>query len=635
MATTSEEIRLIIRSEMKGAIADFNKLNRNINKTDQSFMKKAVSLGVVSLAMKKLIGAASDLAEETTKFNKVFAQGEGVIDKANKSVETLTTTYAMSTREARKNMAAMQDLLKPLGIAPDKAWELSDAVVRLSADMGSFNNLPTAQVMGDIQSALVGMNRPMMKYGAVLNANLVKQEAMAMGLFDGRGEISASARAQAAFNLILKAQGDAQGDMIRTGDSWANTQKKIFARLEDTAATIGNEMLPGMRALGQAFLTSASEGGILLESLKAIARGIGFVAKGLGNILLGMEAMSRSKGMEFAAKQQEKQMNLFKQQKAAVISYYGSWARFQKLVKAGNKQAILYQQGLHKILKDGQKMGDIAGDNANRLLTLSKAVHGDEIKNSQDALNKKLNNYKVVETKITDVVKKEKEKRKESTLDYVNSTIEGISMMHSAIGGIADQFFKNRTIELDNDYKKQKENIEKSTMDEEQKKIALEKLDKKFEKKRAKLARDQAKSQKAIAIIGATINTAQAVTKALAQGGFFAGPAFAAVVGALGAAQIALIASQPLPKAERGGVIKGSAAGTALIAGEAGKSEAIIPLEDPEAQRKLGGIGRGGVNISIQNFYATGDSEQMAVQFDRAMYKLYQDGDSQFAEALK
>ncbi len=58
----------------------------------------------------------------------------------------------------------------------------------------------------------------------------------------------------------------------------------------------------------------------------------------------------------------------------------------------------------------------------------------------------------------------------------------------------------------------------------------------------------QAKRQKAIAIFEAITNTAAAVTQALASSAFPLNVVLASVVGALGAAQIALIASRPLPK---------------------------------------------------------------------------------------
>jgi hypothetical protein len=83
----------------------------------------------------------------------------------------------------------------------------------------------------------------------------------------------------------------------------------------------------------------------------------------------------------------------------------------------------------------------------------------------------------------------------------------------------------------------------------------------------------QAKWEKAEAIVQAGIKTAQAVVSAL---GVFPPPlgiALAAVVGAMGAAQIAMIASKQIPQyAEGTDFHKGGLA----IVGDAGKSEAVI-----------------------------------------------------------
>ena len=76
-----------------------------------------------------------------------------------------------------------------------------------------------------------------------------------------------------------------------------------------------------------------------------------------------------------------------------------------------------------------------------------------------------------------------------------------------------------------------------------------------------------AKRDKAIAIFQATMDTAQAVVKAYATTGPIAGAVLAAIVGAIGAAQIALIASRPIPKFAKGK--KGSYEGFGIV-GEAG-----------------------------------------------------------------
>ena len=91
--------------------------------------------------------------------------------------------------------------------------------------------------------------------------------------------------------------------------------------------------------------------------------------------------------------------------------------------------------------------------------------------------------------------------------------------------------------------------------DNEQKKDLIKQ---KYAFKEREIKRRQAEADKRKAIIDATINTAIAVVKAFATTGPIAGPVFAAIVGALGAAQIALIAAQPIPKFAKGGAVPSS-----------------------------------------------------------------------------
>lgn len=92
---------------------------------------------------------------------------------------------------------------------------------------------------------------------------------------------------------------------------------------------------------------------------------------------------------------------------------------------------------------------------------------------------------------------------------------------------------------------------------------------KELEKQKAEIQQKQAKWDKANSIIQATIATSLAVTKAL--------PNFviAAIVSAMGAAQIAMIAAQPIPKYAKGTKDKSHPGGLAIV-GDGGKREVIL-----------------------------------------------------------
>ena len=111
---------------------------------------------------------------------------------------------------------------------------------------------------------------------------------------------------------------------------------------------------------------------------------------------------------------------------------------------------------------------------------------------------------------------------------------------------------------------------------------------------------------KAGSIAQATINTYEGATKALAQGGFY-GIAMAAAVIAAGLSQVAQISSVKLAE---GGLVKAVTGGVPAVIGEGGSDEAVLPLDDRKAMRRIGGAiaeeggSMGGVvltqNITIQ-----------------------------------
>tara|TARA_R100000655_G_C2924578_1_gene182920 strand:- start:248 stop:748 length:501 start_codon:yes stop_codon:yes gene_type:complete len=142
-------------------------------------------------------------------------------------------------------------------------------------------------------------------------------------------------------------------------------------------------------------------------------------------------------------------------------------------------------------------------------------------------------------------------------------------------------------------------------MSQEQKDDALIKLKEKFEKKQQKIDKDaddkkkalmkkQAIREKGLRIANAIMATAQAVVQALTAGPV-AGPILAAIVGGLGAAQIATIASTPIPLAE-GGLIFGP---TNAIVGDNPNAqndpEVVAPLS--KLKNMLGGEMNMQVNV--------------------------------------
>ena len=182
---------------------------------------------------------------------------------------------------------------------------------------------------------------------------------------------------------------------------------------------------------------------------------------------------------------------------------------------------------------------------------------------------------------------------KNTWYDIMNYAVPAIQ----GIDSVWDQMATNQNIRIDNEQKKrqsaidqwyeqQKKAIMNSTDDEEERARKLEELEEErrqkeaqleeeMERKRTEAKRQQAKRDKAVALMQATVNTASAVVEALPN------LILAALVGVMGAAQIAAIASQPIPLAT-GGILDRPT----YLAGEAGR-EAVIPLESSRGKEIL------------------------------------------------
>lgn len=222
-------------------IGSFSK--RMVGFVKQHKLAIAAAAAAVGAITFKLVKAASNLEETQAKFNTVF---RGVTEEAEKSAQVLQDSFLLSETAAKANLAAIQDTLVPMGLMRDAAQEISFEVVKLAADLGSFNNLPTEQVMRDIQSALVGNFETMKKYGVVLKATDIQNKILNDGIATQASEITNAQRVTAAYQLILEGTEDAQGDVARTSESFANQVKDLQSAFEDLSATLGRFLLkPG------------------------------------------------------------------------------------------------------------------------------------------------------------------------------------------------------------------------------------------------------------------------------------------------------------------------------------------------------------------------------------------------------
>jgi hypothetical protein len=169
-----------------------------------------------------------------------------------------------------------------------------------------------------------------------------------------------------------------------------------------------------------------------------------------------------------------------------------------------------------------------------------------------------------------------RDERKKSRDEAIDQAFEIASASADALDSILkfqSQLTENRIAEIQSTSEKELEAINSSLESEVVKANKREALEKRTQLKIAAEKQKQARQEKALNIFRATIDTAASIVKTGAQLGYPAALPFQILAGIVGAANIAAIAAQPLPKFKKGGMVGGRSheAGGTLIEAERGE----------------------------------------------------------------
>jgi len=199
-------------------------------------------IGVVGVAgALKAVDAASDLEEAISKAGVLFGDGA---DEVERFAEGAAKALGQSKQEAIDAAATFAIFGKSAGLAGDDLVGFSTDFVELASDLASFNNTSPEDAVQAIGAALRGESEPLRRYGVLLNDATLKQEALALGIYDGEGALTAQQKVLAAEQAIYKQTADAQGDFARTSDGLANKQRILRAQLANVTTEIGSKLLP-------------------------------------------------------------------------------------------------------------------------------------------------------------------------------------------------------------------------------------------------------------------------------------------------------------------------------------------------------------------------------------------------------
>ena len=219
-------------------------LQKQTASTSSTLLKASAIIAGVTLAYNAAKNKVNEFSKASAANEEIQSKFNVVFEDQSRIIQEWAANYSdavgRSESDTLKFLASMKDLLTPMGFVKESAISLSTEIVTLTNDIGSFNDLPTASVLRDIQAAMTGGGETVKKYGVIVNVATIKQEALSSGIWDGTEALNAQQKAQAAWQLIVKGSTAAQGDLLRTQESHTNVTIKNEAAQKDLNIILGN-----------------------------------------------------------------------------------------------------------------------------------------------------------------------------------------------------------------------------------------------------------------------------------------------------------------------------------------------------------------------------------------------------------
>jgi len=200
----------------------------------------SLAFGTVQSVLGPAIKAASNMEESLSKVNVVFGKGARDVEKFASSA---AKNLGQSKQAVLEAAGVFGTFGKAAGLAGTDLAVFSNDFTALATDLASFNNTTPEEAVQAIGAALRGESEPLRRYGVLLNDATLKQEAMTLGIYDGKGALTSQQKILAAQSAIFKQTGDAQGDFMRTSDGLANSTRTLSATFKDLQAKFGAAFL--------------------------------------------------------------------------------------------------------------------------------------------------------------------------------------------------------------------------------------------------------------------------------------------------------------------------------------------------------------------------------------------------------
>lgn len=213
----------------------------------------AAAAGVVAF-FASAAQAASKLEQSTGGVEAVFKSSAGQIQSWAKDA---AQSIGLSQSSYQELATVIGSQLKNAGVSMSELAPKTNDLIQQGADLAAMFGGTTADAVGALSSALKGERDPIEKYGISITDVAVKAKIAALGLDTSTAAAEQNAKAVATMALVTEQGADAWGAAAREQDTFAASQQRLSATMENVMAAVGGPLLGILADLGDTLAGAA------------------------------------------------------------------------------------------------------------------------------------------------------------------------------------------------------------------------------------------------------------------------------------------------------------------------------------------------------------------------------------------
>lgn len=233
-----------MKRQMGGLTGAINKLGLAI----------AATFGISRLVKfgKSAIELGSDLEEVQNVVDVTFTS---MSENVNEFAKSAAEAAGLSETMAKKYVGTFGAMSKAFGFMEEEAFAMSSTLTQMVGDVASFYNLTQDEAYTKLKSVFTGETESLKDLGVVMTQSALDSFAMAKGYGKTTKAMSEQEKVSLRYAFVLEQLSAAQGDFVRTSDSWANQTRILSLNFDTFKANVGKALIniftPFLKVLNQ------------------------------------------------------------------------------------------------------------------------------------------------------------------------------------------------------------------------------------------------------------------------------------------------------------------------------------------------------------------------------------------------